>query len=85
MIFLVCVCVYGVGGIGCTVYAMQQLWGVWNQSNVNETQSNLVGWNTLLPTPANPPCSPATPWQGVFCHAKPTNGTGGLDTWIVGL
>lgn len=79
---ILCVCVYGGDWI---VYAMQQLWGEWNQSNVNETQSNLVGWNTLLPTPANPPCSPATPWQGVFCHAKQTNDKGELDTWIVGL
>ena len=81
---MIFVCVVGGGG-DWIVYAMQQLWGVWNQSNVNETQSNLVGWNTLLPTPTNPPCSPATPWQGVFCHAKQTNDKGGLDTWIVGL
>jgi len=67
------------------LYAMQQLWGAWNRSSENGV-NDLVGWNSLNPPQNNYPCSPLSPWQGVFCHAKRRLQNGNnWDIWIVGL
>lgn len=66
------------------LYALEQLWGAWN-NRTPDLQHNLAGWNGQIEK--LPPCAQTSPWQGVFCNAKPRSQYG-VDVWdfdIVGL